>query len=108
MRRILISLIMLLALAFSAFAQTAFQWPPNPTTGTQATGPGGQLYQYNGVKWIAVFGGTANLAPLQNPPNGQNNYAPINNAALTGTLTLNGSPIASGGPFSGVGTCAAN
>lgn len=41
------------------------------------------------------YSGGADYAPLINPPNGQNNYAPLANPAFTGAASLNGDTIAS-------------
>lgn len=39
-------------------------------------------------------------APLVNPVGGQNNYAPINSPSFTGTVVINGVPVAPGGGVS--------
>lgn len=36
-----------------------FVWPSAPTAGEQTTGPYGEVYQFDGVKWSLVPGGTA-------------------------------------------------
>ena len=55
MRRIFLALMVFLLFAVSAFAQ--FDFPSSPTMGQQVTGPGGQTFQWDGTKWIAVGGG---------------------------------------------------
>lgn len=69
------------------FAQ--FDFPNNPTLNQIVTGPGGQQFQWDGVKWVALLGaGTADFAPLTNPAGGQNNYAPLAAPTFTGTTTV--------------------
>lgn len=52
-----------------------FQWPASPSIGDEVIGPGGQLYRWDGEKWVAVQEGR--FAPLVNPTLGQNNYSPF-------------------------------
>lgn len=67
----------------------AFSFPDNPTVGQQVTGPGGQVYQWDGVKWVAVGGGGGGAvgpyAPLTNPSLGQNNYLAMDSPVDGGT-----------------------
>ena len=32
----------------------AYQWPSNPTVGERVIGPDGQIYEWDGVRWIAI------------------------------------------------------
>lgn len=94
MKRLLLVLMFLVLFAVPAFAQTptatptaAYDFPASPTLGQKVTGPGAQTFQWDGTKWIALGGPGSTFAPLVNPPNGVNNYAPINAPSFTG-LTI--------------------
>jgi len=50
----------------------------------------------NSTQWVPVINQgvlSGSFAPLTNPASGQNNYAPLANAAFTGTMTLGGSAV---------------
>jgi hypothetical protein len=109
-KRILLPLIAFLFAATSVFAQatptatptpTAFDFPSSPTLNQQVTGPDGQIYVWDGTKWVhgagGGGGGGGGGAPLINPSGGQNNYAPIANPVFTGSLTLPTSIVCTGG-----------
>lgn len=88
MRRIFLSLIVLLLFAVSAFAQ--FDFPSSPTTGQQVTGPGGQVFQWDGTKWIAIGGGGGG---------GGGPFLPLTGGTLTGAL--NGTSASFSGNITG-------
>jgi hypothetical protein len=75
--------------------------PSSPTTGElwfDSTGLQMYVWYYDGnsYQWVPVINQGAMssaFAPLTNPSGGQNNYAPLANAAFTGTMTLGGSNI---------------
>lgn len=55
----------------------AFDWPNTPTLNQQVIGPDGQLYRWDGVKWIAAASGP--WAPQLNTTSiaQANNYSPF-------------------------------
>jgi hypothetical protein len=71
-------------------------FPDSPSVGEIFTDQGLD-WQWDGVKWLA--GALAGFAPVLNPAGGANNYAPMDSGALTGTYTLNGVAITTGGPY---------
>jgi len=75
---------------------TPANFPDTPTVNQIFTDMGLQ-WKWDGTKWEA--GAIVGFASIVNPVNGANNYAPLDSGALTGTYTLNGQPIATGGPF---------
>lgn len=50
----------------SAFAQN-FDFPSNPTLNQIVTGPGGQQFQWDGTKWIAMAGSATAYLPVASP-----------------------------------------
>ena len=54
----------------------AFDWPNTPTLNQQVTGPDGQLYRWDGVKWVAI-GASGVWAPVINLGVAANNYSPF-------------------------------
>lgn len=84
MKKLFVSLLVLLCVAATAFAQTPFDFPANPTVDQVVTGPAGQ-FKWDGTKWVAV-GSVGPFAPLDNPTSGQNNYSSIESPTFTGTV----------------------
>lgn len=78
-----------------ALAQTVFNFPDSPTANQVVTGPNGQQFQWDGIKWIALGGATPKTGTVSwlagaNPASGTLFYAdhPMTITALTGMVEI--------------------
>lgn len=55
MKRVILTLLLLIWFATSALAQTAFDFPNTPTANQIVTGPSNQQFQWDGTKWVALL-----------------------------------------------------
>lgn len=91
----LFTLLFLLLLPVVAAAQN-FLFPSSPAINQQVTGPNGQVYKWDGVKWVAAPAAAA--LPAANPTYTGTMTGP--NLNLTGALTFSGNAVG--------GACPAN
>lgn len=86
MKKLLASLIVLLAFATSAFAQ--FDFPNSPTANQIISGPAGQAMKWDGTKWVAQFGAVGGPFLPEAPLDG-NSYLRTNGAWTSGGTLAN-------------------
>lgn len=52
----ILTILLVLSLGGIALAQSAFNFPDSPTANQVVSGPAGQQFKWDGVKWIAIAG----------------------------------------------------
>lgn len=73
----------------------SINWPVTPTTGQQVTGPNGQIWQWDGSKWIAIP-----QAPAAGPPGPAGPAGPTGPTGPTGPAGATGATGPAGPPGS--------